>query len=371
MNTPTIDLRPTPTPLSDAERQARMEHLGFGQTFTEHMVVIPYEEGNGWGRGVLQPYGALTLDPATSVLHYGQAIFEGFKAYRQPDGGIKTFRPERNAERFIASAHRLAMPALPVERFIEAADTLIRHDRAWVPGHVGESLYLRPFMIGTDAMLGVRPSRRYLFVVIASPSGNYFPSGVKPVTVWISEEYVRACRGGTGAAKFAGNYAASLLAQQNARAEGCDQVVWIDAIERRYIEEMGGMNIMFVYEEGGRNVLVTPELSGALLPGVTRESLLQVAREMGYGAEERKVTVDEWESAVREGRMTEAFACGTAAVITPIGRVKSRHGEFAIRGGETGPVATRLRKALLDMQHGFAPDPHAWMHTVVEGAATR
>jgi len=365
MTPPTLDLHPIASPLSDDARAERMSHLGFGQVFSEHMVVIPYEEGKGWGRGELKAYGPLSLDPATSVLHYGQAIFEGFKAYRQPDGSIKTFRPERNAARFMASARRLAMAELPVDRFLEAADALIRQDQRWVPSSAGESLYLRPLMIGTDAMLGVRPSRSYLFVLIASPSGNYFPSGVKPVTVWVSEEYVRACPGGTGAAKFAGNYAASLLAQQNARAEGCDQVVWIDAVHRQYVEEMGGMNIMFVYEEGGRPVVVTPELTGTLLPGVTRESLLQLARELGYGAEERKITVEEWESAVRTGRMTEAFACGTAAVITPIGRVKSRHGEFAIHGGETGPVATKLRKALLDIQQGAAPDPHGWMHTVV------
>ncbi len=368
--TPTIDLHPTSTPLSAAEREARLQSLGFGQTFTEHMVVIPYEEGAGWGRGSLQPYGPLSLDPATSVLHYGQAIFEGFKAYRQPDGGIATFRAERNAERFQASSRRLAMAELPTELFLASAEALIRQDRAWVPSKAGESLYMRPFMIGTDAQLGVRPSRKYLFVLIASPSGNYFPSGVKPVTVWISEEYVRAAPGGTGAAKFAGNYAASLLAQANARAEGCDQVVWIDAVHRKYIEEMGGMNIMFAYQEGGRTTLVTPELTGTLLPGVTRESLLQLGRDFGWDTVERKITVDEWEADVRAGRMTEAFACGTAAVITPIGRVKSRHGEFAVHNGETGPVATKLRKALLDIQHGNAVDPHGWMHTVVPGHAS-
>jgi branched-chain amino acid aminotransferase len=329
------------------------------------MVVIPYDEATGWGRPVLQPYGPISLDPATSVLHYGQAIFEGFKAYRQPDGGVKTFRPERNAERFRASARRLAMAELPVDLFVNTANALIQQDQAWVPPNAGESLYMRPFMIGTDTQLGVKPSKKYLYVLIASPSGNYFPSGVKPVTVWISEEYVRAAPGGTGSAKFAGNYAASLLAQQKARAEGCDQVVWIDAVHRKYVEEMGGMNIMFVYRDGDRPVLVTPELTGTLLPGVTRESLLELARDFGYGAEERKVTVEDWERDIRDGRMTEAFACGTAAVITPIGHVKSLHGEYSIHQGETGPVATRLRKALLDMQHGHAPDTRGWMRTVV------
>ena len=315
----------------------------FGSILAPWMAVAEYRNGQ-WGAADIRQVGPLPMSPAAHVLHYGSTCFEGFKAYRQPDGSIKTFRPARNGERFIASARRLAMAELPVERLLEAADALIRQDQRWVPARSGESLYLRPLMIGTDAMLGVRPSRSYLFVLIASPSGNYFPSGVKPVTVWISEDYVRACPGGTGSAKFAGNYAASLLAQQNARAEGCDQVVWIDAVHRQYIEEMGGMNIMFVYQENGRPVVVTPELTGTLLPGVTRDSLLQLARELGYGAEERKITVEEWESAVRTGRMTEAFACGTAAVITPIGRVKSRHGEFAIHGGETGPVAARLRQ---------------------------
>lgn len=360
-----LEIHPTPQPLSDEERARRMQNLGFGTLFTEHMISIQYVEGKGWTRGQLKPYGRITLDPAASVLHYGQAIFEGFKAYSQPDGSIKTFRPEANARRFNSSARRLAMPEMPVEMFVGAVDALIRQDRAWVPTPVGESLYIRPLMFATEAALGVRSSREYDFLVIASPSGAYFPQGVKPVTVWISEDFVRAAPGGTGAAKFAGNYAASLLAQMNAVSEGCAQVVWLDAVHRRYVEEMGGMNIFFVYDDGKRPVLVTPELTGTLLPGVTRDSILQLARDFGYGAEERKVTVDEWRSAVREGRMTEAFACGTAAVITPIGAVKSREGGFTIHNNETGPIAARLREALLNIQHGLAPDTHGWMHRVV------
>jgi branched-chain amino acid aminotransferase len=359
-----LDLRPAEHRVSDSERQARSANPGFGKVFSEHMVTIRHTQEGGWERGLLQPYGPLMLYPAASVLHYGQAIFEGFKAYRQPDGGVKTFRPFANAQRFNRSAERLAMPKLPEEIFVEAADALIREDKAWVPATLGESLYLRPLMIGTEAALGVRPSKEYLFVLFASPAGAYFAGGVKPVTVWISEDYVRAAPGGTGFAKCAGNYAASLIAQKQAIEKGCDQVVWLDAVDRKYIEEMGGMNIFFVFQEGGRSVVVTPELTGTLLPGVTRVSILELAQELGFGAEERKISVDEWDAALKEGRMTEAFACGTAAVITPIGRVKSRQGEWLVNGGETGPVASKLRESLLNIQHGIAPDTHSWMHEV-------
>ncbi|MGA2082023.1 MAG: branched-chain amino acid aminotransferase [Holophaga sp.] len=362
--TATFDIQLVKEPIPPEERAKRMQNPGFGKVFTEYMVVIPYNEETGWGRGVLKPYGPILLDPASSVLHYGQAIFEGFKAYRQPDGHVKSFRPEANANRFNASARRLAMPEIPVELFVEAADILVRQERDWVPSTIGESLYLRPFMIATEAALGVKPSKEYLFLLIASPSGAYFSQGVKPVTVWISENYVRAAPGGTGAAKCAGNYAASLVAQKEAKAEGCDQVVWLDAVHRRYIEEMGGMNIFFVYQENGRTVVVTPMLTGTLLPGITRLTLLDMAKTMGYGAEERRISVDEWQAALQEGRMIEAFACGTAAVITPIGTVKSAHGEWKINNGEAGPVSLALRKALLDLQHGLAPDTRHWLHEI-------
>jgi branched-chain amino acid aminotransferase len=329
------------------------------------MVVIPYKEDEGWGRGVLQPYSSIPIDPAGSVLHYGQAIFEGLKVYHQSDGSIKTFRIEANAHRFNASARRLAMPELPIDLFLEAAELLVSQDRAWVPKSIGESLYLRPFMIATEAALGVRASNEYLFVLIASPAGPYFPQGVKPVTVWISEDFVRAAPGGTGFAKCAGNYAASLIAQLQAKEKGCDQVVWIDAIHRRYVEEMGGMNIFFVYEENGKPVVVTPVLTGTLLPGITRLSLLEVAKEIGYEVDERRVSIDDWEVDLREGRMTEVFACGTAAVITPIGTVKSNHGTWVIKEGQTGPVTTRLRETLLNIQHGIVPDTHGWLTKIV------
>ena len=364
MTQPTIEIRPSSHAASAEDRTKRMTNPGFGRIFTDHMVVVPYKEGQGWGQGVLKAYGPIEMDPASSVLHYGQAIFEGFKAYKQPDGGIACFRPEANAQRFNRSAARLAMPELPEALFLEAAKALISQDKLWVPGAVGESLYLRPLMIATEPALGVRPSSEYLFILLASPSGAYFPAGVKPVTVWISDDYVRAAPGGTGFAKCAGNYAASLIAQKEAKAEGCDQVVWLDAVHRRYVEEMGGMNIFFVYQEKGETVVVTPVLTGTLLPGITRVTLLELAKGLGFKAEERRISVDEWDAALQEGRMTEAFACGTAAVITPIGTVKSNHGEWKINNGETGPVANQLRQALLEVQHGLAPDPHRWLHDV-------
>jgi branched-chain amino acid aminotransferase len=365
VSSPTIEIRPSDHAATPEERAKHMTNPGFGRIFTDHMVVVPYTEGQGWGKGVLKAYGPIEMDPAASVLHYGQAIFEGFKAYKQPDGSIACFRPEANAQRFNKSAARMAMPELPEAIFIGAAKALITQDQAWVPGAIGESLYMRPLMIATEAALGVRPSNEYLFVLLASPSGAYFPAGVKPVTVWISDDYVRAAPGGTGFAKCAGNYAASLVAQRQAKEKGCDQVVWLDAIERNYIEEMGGMNIFFVYQEQGETVIVTPELTGTLLPGITRDSLLQLAREQGFRAEERKITVDEWRAAIAEGRMTEAFACGTAAVITPVGHVKSRRGDWDINHGQTGPVAAKLREVLLNLQHGVTADTHGWMKTII------
>jgi branched-chain amino acid aminotransferase len=351
-------------PWSDEERRRRLEDPGFGRYFTDHMLLVNWREGEGWGPARIVPYGPLSIDPAASALHYGQAIFEGFKAYAQSDGGISTFRPSSNGARFASSARRLAMPELPVERFVGLADQLIEIERAWVPKVVGQSLYLRPLMFATEAALGVRPANAYQFVLMALPTGAYFPQGVKPVSVWISEDYVRAVRGGTGEAKCAGNYAASLVAQAQAKAEDCDQVVWLDGVERRWVEEMGGMNLAFVFVEGGRTRVVTPKLTGALLPGVTRDSLLVLAADLGYDVEERLVSVEEWREAAASGRMTEAFACGTAAVITPIGRIKARSGSFTMGDQQSGPVTTHLRQALLDLQHGLAPDPHRWMHRV-------
>lgn len=306
MTTLTIELKPSSNPLSDAEREASMVNPGFGRHFTDHMVTIKWTEGRGWHDAQLVPYGPLSIDPANMTLHYAQEIFEGLKAYRQPDGSVATFRPEANAKRFQGSARRLAMPELPVETFIAACDALVKQDEAWVPAHGGEeSLYLRPFMIATEIGLGVRPSNEYLFLVIASPAGAYFPGGVKPVSIWLSENRVRAVPGGLGDAKTGGNYAASLLAQAEATEKGCDQVAYLDAVEHKWVEELGGMNLYFVYG----NKIVTPTLTGSLLAGVTRDSLLKVARDLGYESEEGRVSIDQWREDSANGSLTEVFAC--------------------------------------------------------------
>lgn len=339
----------------------------FGKFFTDHMVTIDWTEEEGWHGAQVVPYAPLPMDPATTVFHYGQAIFEGIKAYRHEDGSIKTFRPEENALRMQRSAARMAMPELPVDTFIKSLELLVDTDQNWVPAAGGEaSLYLRPFMISTEVSLGVSPANAYKFIVIASPVAAYFSGGIKPVSVWLSEDYVRAAPGGTGAAKFAGNYAASLLAQAQAQEKGCDQVVWLDAIEHRYIEEMGGMNLGFIYRNGDKTKLVTPELSGSLLPGITRDSLLQVARDLGYEVEERRISTTEWEEDATSGAMIEAFACGTAAVITPVGTVKSNHGDFTVNNNEAGEATLTLRETLTGIQQGKVEDQHGWLYTLVK-----
>jgi branched-chain amino acid aminotransferase len=359
----TVTSNPQPaTPERVAEVLAKP---GFGQHFTDHMVTIRWDRAQGWHSPAVEPYHSLELDPAAMVLHYGQAIFEGLKAYRRPDGSIASFRPEANAARFRLSANRIAMPELPDELFLESIRQLVSIDERWVPSAAEESLYLRPFMISSEVGLGVRPSSEYLYVLIASPAGMYFPGGVKPVSVWLSTEYVRAAPGGTGAAKFAGNYAASLVAQAQAAEKGCDQVVWLDAVERRWVEEMGGMNLFFVLGSGADARVVTPELSGALLPGITRDSLLRMAADLGLAVEERRISTEEWEKKAESGELTEVFACGTAAVITPVGHVKHADGEFSVSGGETGPVTRKLRERLTGLQHGTVEDTHGWMTKLV------
>jgi len=347
------------------ERDRLLANPGFGKVFTDHMVTSSWTSGVGWDAAQLSAYGPLSLDPSTTVLHYGQAIFEGLKAFHQAGGGIATFRPGANARRFGRSAARMAMPQLPEETFVAAVEMLVRADQDWVPSGAERSLYVRPFMISTEAFLGVRPASRYQFLVIASPAGAYFPNGVAPVSVYISEDYVRAAPGGTGEAKAAGNYAASLLAQQQAADEGCDQVVWIDAVERRYVEEMGGMNLFFVLGNGNGAELVTPELTGTLLAGVTRDSLITLARDAGYRVTERRFSVDEWRAGAEDGSLCETFACGTAAVITPVGQVKAKTGDFTIADGAAGPITMRLREELLDIQHGRVPDTRGWVHRIV------
>ncbi len=365
MSTTTITRTPSTSPRSADEVAALLENPGFGRLFTDHMVTIRWTEDAGWHDARLVPYGPIALDPASNFMHYGQAIFEGLKAYRQPDGSIATFRPEANAARFARSAARLAMPALPEELFLDSLQALVDVDRAYVPDDPEKSLYLRPFMFSTEVGLGVRPANEYLYVLIASPAGAYFPQGVRPVSVWLSTEYVRAAPGGTGEAKCAGNYAASLVAQASAAAQGCDQVVWLDAVEHRWVEEMGGMNLYFVHGSGADARLVTPELSGSLLPGVTRDSLLTVAKDLGLGAEEGRVSVEDWREGNASGEITEVFACGTAAVITPVGVVKSAEHAWTVGDGGPGAVTMRLREALLDIQTGRAEDVHGWMHTLV------
>ncbi|MEU5976004.1 branched-chain amino acid aminotransferase [Streptomyces sp. NPDC047315] len=357
--TPTIELKPSSNPLSDAEREAILADPGFGRHFTDHMVTIKWSEGLGWHDAQLTPYAPLSLDPANMTLHYAQEIFEGLKAYRRPDGSVATFRPQANAERFRTSARRLAMPELPVETFVAACDALVQADKAWVPAHGGEeSLYLRPFMIAAEVGLGVRPAKEYLFVVIACPAGAYFSGGVKPVSVWLAEDQVRAVPGGIGFAKTGGNYAASLLAQAQAAEKGCDQVVWLDALERKWVEELSGMNLYFVYG----NKIVTPQLTDSLLAGITRDSLLALAADFGYEAEEGRVSTEQWARDAANGTLTEVFACGTAAVITPVGRVKSESAEWVQGDGTPGEVTLKLRQGLLDIQRGIAEDRHGWMH---------
>jgi branched-chain amino acid aminotransferase len=353
-----------PNPRSAAERAEILEAPGFGRYFTDHMVRIDYADGV-WGEPAVLPYGPISLDPATAALHYGQEIFEGLKAYRQSDGSIATFRADANAARFQRSSRRLGMAELPAELFIDSLRELVAVDSDWVPVKEDESLYLRPFMIATEVGLGVnKPSSQYAYLLIASPAGPYFAGGVKPVKVWLSTEYTRAAPGGTGEAKCAGNYAASFVAQAHATAQGCDQVVWLDAAEHRWVEEMGGMNLYFVYGSGDNARIVTPALTGTLLPGVTRDSLLTLAGDLGYTAEEGKISTDEWREGNASGALTEVFACGTAAVITPVGSVKSADAEWVVGDGQPGPVAMRLREHLTGIQTGAKPDTHGWMHTL-------
>ncbi|QKW05030.1 branched-chain amino acid aminotransferase [Streptomyces sp. NA04227] len=363
-----IELKPSADPLPAAAREARLADPGFGRYFTDHMVSVRWTKDRGWHDAELVPYGPLAIDPANMTLHYAQSVFEGLKAYRRVDGSLATFRPYANAARLRSSARRLAMPELPEETFVASVEALVRQDSAWVPTRAEQSLYLRPFIFATEVGLGVRPANEFRYLLIASPAGGYFAGGVKPVSVWLSEEYVRAAPGGTGAAKCAGNYAASLVAQAQAIEQGCDQVVWLDALERRWIEEMGGMNLYFVFGSGADAKIVTPELSGSLLPGITRASLLTLATELGYATEERRISVEEWQRASADGSLTEVFACGTAAVVTPVGSVRSTRADWTVGDGGPGPVTMRLRSALLDLQTGKAPDPHGWMHTIMDAA---
>ncbi|NTG51347.1 branched-chain amino acid aminotransferase [Agrobacterium rhizogenes] len=345
-------------PVPASEREALLQNPGFGRVFTDHMATIRYSEGRGWHDGKIEARKPFNLDPATLVFHYGQEIFEGMKAYRLPDGGATLFRPDANARRFRNSATRLAMAPLPEELFLDSVRELVKIDRNWIPTTDGAALYLRPFMIATESLLGVKPSSDYIYCVIASSVGAYFKGGASAVTIWLSENYTRAAPGGTGEAKCGGNYAASLSAQAEATQEGCDQVVFLDAVERRFVEELGGMNVFFVFDDGS---LQTPPLTGTILPGITRDSLIILARELGLTVREEPYAIDQWQADAASGRLREAFACGTAAVVTPIGKLKGRKHNFTIGDGGAGPVTTRLKAALLDIQNGRAPDKHGWL----------
>jgi branched-chain amino acid aminotransferase len=351
-------------PVDDARLAEILADPGFGVHFTDHMFTVEWTPEAGWHGARVEPYGPLSLDPATAVLHYAQEIFEGMKAYRHADGSIWAFRPEENAARMVRSSDRLALPVLEVDDFVEAVDALVTVDQRWVPQNAdleaGEkSLYLRPFMFASESFLGVRPAQHVTFMVIASPAGSYFQGGVGPISLWLSEDYTRAGRGGMGAAKTGGNYASSLLPQSEAIAQGCDQVVFLDGEEGTYVEELGGMNMYFVFKDGR---IVTPAL-GTILEGITRGSIIELAGKMGHQVEERRFSIDEWREGVASGDIVEIFACGTAAVITPVGELKWA-------GGSTpAPASTELtmaiRKALVDVQFGRAEDTFGWMHRIV------
>jgi branched-chain amino acid aminotransferase len=352
---------PNPTPVAVNERTALLADPGFGRVFTDHMALIRYNETQGWHDAQITARKPLVLDPATAVLHYAQEIFEGMKAYRLADGSTALFRPDANAARFRASARRMAMAELPDNLFIASVKALVRADADWFPAVDGGSLYLRPFMIASEAFLGVRPSAEYRYLVIASPAGNYFKGGAPAISLWVSQDYTRAAPGGTGAAKCGGNYATSLVAQAQAIKMGYDQVVYLDAAERRWIEELGGMNLFFVFADGS---LQTPPLSGTILPGITRDALLTLARDEGLTVREEPYAIDQWRADAISGHLTESFACGTAAVVTPVGSVTTDEGKFTIGAGGPGQTTQRLRERLVAIQRGTAADPYGWVHRI-------
>lgn len=357
---PTLEFRITTSskPTAQTDREAILANPGFGQHFTDHMVAIDWDVENGWHNPQVKPYGPLSLDPASSVLHYGQEIFEGLKAYRHADGSIWTFRPEVNAARMQRSAHRLALPELPVDMFTESIKALVSKDAEWVPSGGETSLYIRPFIIANESFLGVRAAQKAAYYVIASPAGAYFAKGVAPVAIWLSTDYARAAKGGTGAAKCGGNYAASLLPQREAYAQGCSQVLFLDAEEGKYLEELGGMNVFLARKDG---TLLTPALTGSILEGVVRSSIIQLAKDRGLKVEERRISIDEWRKGAESGDISEAFACGTAAVLTPINALKSKDFTLGDENAPAGELSMSLRKELTDIQYGRLPDRHGWL----------
>lgn len=352
---------PNAQPMPIDERAERLKNPGFGTLFTDHMAMVRYSEGKGWHDAEISARRALTLDPAAAVLHYAQEIFEGMKAYKQDDGAIALFRPEQNARRFQRSAARMAMPQLPEEIFLSSITELTKVERDWIPPQQGGALYLRPFMFASEAFLGVRPAKEYLYLVIACAVGAYFKGDAPAVTIWASQNYSRAAPGGTGAAKCGGNYAASLPAQAEAIAAGCDQVVFLDAAEKRWVEELGGMNLFFVFDNGE---VVTPPLTGTILPGITRDSLIQLLRDEGLTVREQPYSFEDWRKDSESGQLREVMACGTAAVVTAVGTVKSADGDFTIGSGGPGQITEKMRTRLVDIQRGSAPDPHGWVKQI-------
>jgi branched-chain amino acid aminotransferase len=350
---------PTSKPVDAAARAELLKDPGFGRVFTDHMITIRWTKDRGWHDAQARAREPISLDPAAAVLHYGQEIFEGLKAYTRGDGSIALFRPEQNARRFRASAARMAMPDMPEAMFLQAVEELVKIDRAWIPGGEG-SLYLRPFMFATEAFLGVRPSHECLFVLIASSVGSYFKSGAKAVTVWLSDRYTRAAEGGTGAAKCGGNYAASLLAQAEAIEHGCDQVIFLDAAEHRWVEELGGMNVFFVFDDGS---MITPPL-GTILPGITRDSIITLARREGRTVREERYSIEQWRADAASGKLREVFACGTAAVVSAIGNIKSANGDIVIGDGTGGPITAALKAKLVGIQRGDVADSEGWVRKI-------
>ena len=359
---PAFTIEPNARPVPVAERAALIASPGFGKVFTDHMAIVRYSEGQGWHDARITARGPIPLDPAAAVLHYAQEIFEGLKAYRLDDGSMALFRADANARRFNASADRMAMPQLPEELFLESVRQLVRTDADWFPPVEGGSIYLRPFMFASEVFLGVKPASEYLYIVLAASTGNYFKGGAPAVSLLVSERDTRAAPGGTGAAKCGGNYAASLRAQQAAIAQGFDQVVFLDAAERRYVEELGGMNLFFVFDDGS---LLTPPLDGTILPGITRDSLMTLARDEGLTVREERYAIDQWRADADSGRLVESFACGTAAVVTPVGKVTARDYSFTVGSGGPGQATQRLKQRLVDIQRGVAADPYGWVERLV------
>lgn len=349
-------IEPTMHPTPAAEREAIIGAPVFGRNFTDHMLTLRYREGEGWGEGLIAARAPFSIDPACAALHYAQEIFEGMKAYRLADGRPALFRPQANAARFNRSARRMAMPEMPEALFVEAVSAFVKHEQEWIArGDVG-SLYLRPFMFASESFLGVRPAREYLFAIIASPAGVHYKAASTGLKVWISRSHVRAASGGTGEAKCGGNYAGGLVAQSEAAGAGCDQVLFLDAREQRWIEELGSMNLFFLFADGS---IVTPPLGGTILPGITRDSIIAIARDMGLAVREASYAIDDLLSDAAGGRLVEAFACGTAAVVSSIARFVD--GNQTVTLPEAAPATARLKAALLDHYAGRAPDPRGWL----------